>query len=146
MSIHSNVDSSPVGLRWSGSYTIDPVEHARFCAATFAENWTSPTAHPIYLHLVAHCGKGVDLTTFFAAIGTSLESGVTFGEGRLQTHHPLVIGQTYTVNTEVTQSVRKAGRRGPFDIVTCSIDVADSAGRICGTSTEAFIVPRSTHE
>jgi N-terminal half of MaoC dehydratase len=144
MSADVTASQSVVGLAWSGSFTVDPVDHARFCAATFAEDWTAPTTHPIYLHLVAHCGKGVDLTTFFAALGTSLEAGVTFGEGRLETHHPLLVGETYAVNTAVTECVRKSGRRGPFDVVTCRIEVSDPAGVVCGTSTEAFIVPRSS--
>jgi hypothetical protein len=134
--------SSPVGLTWSGSFTIDPAEHARFCRATFATDWNDPTAHPIFLHLVAHCGKGVDLTTFFAALDTSLEAGVTFGEGRLESLRPLRIGDSFEVTTTVVSSERKSGRRGPFDVVTCRIEVRDQAAVLCGISTESFIVPR----
>lgn len=145
MTTTDSVTPQILGLAWRGSFTIDERDHARFCAAVFAPDWQGPFAHPVFLHLVAHCGKGVELADFFAAIGTSLEAGVTFGEGRLESLRPLVVGATYAVSTVVVDVLRKSGRRGAFDVVTCRIEVRDDADRLCGLSTESFIVPRSAH-
>ena len=123
-----------------GSFTIDPEDHRIFCDAVFAEGWTGDVAHPMFLHLVAHCGKG-PLEDFFELIGTRLEAGVTFGQGQLDYHAPLRIGATYRVITEIAEVERKQGRRrGPFDVVTCHIDVFDG-DELVGRSRESYVVP-----
>jgi acyl dehydratase len=135
---------SLVGTRLpEGSFTIDPEAHRVFTDAVFAGPWRHETAHPMFLHIVAHVGKGMPLDEFFALIGTELEAGVTFGEGRLEFVQPLRIGATYRVATEIVSVERKHGRRrGPFDVVTTCQRVYDAAGALAGVSTESYIVPK----
>jgi acyl dehydratase len=138
---------SLIGTRLpEGSFTIDPEAHRTFTDAVFAEGWESDVAHPMFLHLVAHCGKGMPLEEFFELLGTRLESGVTFGQGRLQFLAPLRVGATYRVVTDIAAVEHKEGRRrGPFDVVTCHIDVFDADGTHVGVSDESYVVP-STEE
>ena len=111
----------------------------------FAGPWTQEVAHPLFLHIVAHCGKGMPLEEFFALIGTELEAGVTFGQGTLTYHQPLKIGATYRVTTEIVGVERKHGkRRGAFDVVTTQQRVFDEQGTLVGTSRESYIVPEGT--
>ena len=125
-----------------GSFTIEPDAHKAFTDNVFAGPWTDEIAHPLFLHLVAHCGKGMPLEEFFALIGTKLEAGVTFGEGRLEYRSPLRIGATYRVVTEIVGVERKHGkRRGAFDVVTCHINVYDGDGDVVGVSHESYVVP-----
>jgi hypothetical protein len=125
-----------------GEFTIDPDDHRAFCDAVFASPWTRDDAHPSFLHLVAHIGKGMPLPEFFALIGTSLDAGVTFGEGQLEYERPLRIGETYAVQTTIAAVESKTGRRrGRFDVVTVRSDVRDGAGTFVGSSREAYIVP-----
>lgn len=135
-----------VGATWEGRFTITPEAHAKFCAAVFVDDWSAPEAHPLFLHLVAHCGKGVSLEEFFDALGTQLTAGVTFGQGRLESLIPLRIGATYRVVTEVADVERKQGRQWPFDLVTCRIQVFDSAGELAALSHEAYVIPDATEE
>jgi hypothetical protein len=130
-----------VGTTWRGGFTIDPAVHEKFCQAVFADDWTGEDAHPLFLHLVAHCGKGVPLDEFFAALGTELEAGVTFGEGRLESHRPLRIGESYRVVTTVDSVVQKSGKRGPFDVVTCRIEMRNADDDLVGVSHESYVVP-----
>jgi hypothetical protein len=135
---------SLVGTRLpEGSFTIEPEAHRVFTDAVFAGPWPYETAHPLFLHIVAHCGKGMPLDEFFALIGTELEAGVTFGQGKLEYLQPLRIGATYRVATEIVGVERKHGRRrGPFDVVTTRQDVFDAAGTLAGVSTESYVVPK----
>lgn len=129
----------------AGSFTIDPEAHRVFTDNVFAGPWTGELAHPMFLHLTAHCGKGMPLEEFFALIGTALEAGVTFGQGTLTYHQPLKIGATYRVLTEIHDVERKHGRRrGAFDVVTCHINVFDAAGELVGVSRESYVVPEGT--
>jgi len=126
----------------AGSFTIDPEAHRVFADAVFAGPWSGEIAHPMFLHLVAHCGKGMPLEEFFALIGTELDAGVTFGQGRLEFTAPLKIGATYSVVTEIAAVEHKHGRRrGAFDVVTCHIRVYDAGGALAGVSHESYVVP-----
>jgi acyl dehydratase len=135
---------SLVGTRLpAGTFTIEPEAHRVFTDAVFAGPWRHELAHPLFLHIVAHCGKGMALEEFFALIGTELEAGVTFGQGRLEYLQPLRIGETYRVETEIVAVERKHGRRrGPFDVVTTRQRVLDAAGTPVGVSTESYVVPK----
>jgi acyl dehydratase len=124
-----------------GAFTIDPEAHRVFTDAVFAGPWEGEVAHPMFLHLVAHIGKGMPLKDFFELIGTELESGVTFGQGELRFVAPLRIGTTYRVETEIVGVERKRGRRrGAFDIVTCRSNVYDG-DTLVGVSEESYVVP-----
>lgn len=135
-----------VGTTWEGGFTITPEAHATFCAAVFVDRWSSPEAHPLFLHLVAHCGKGISLEEFFHALGTELAAGVTFGQGRLESLIPLRIGATYRVVTEVADVRRKQGRRWSFDLVTCRIEVFDADGDLAAVSHESYVIPDAWEE
>lgn len=125
-----------------GQFTIDPEAHRVFTDAVFAGAWEDELAHPLFMHIVAHCGKGMSLEEFFTLIGTELASGVTFGQGVLEYHAPLRIGETYRVESEIASVERKRGRRrASFDVVTCLMHVYDSAGALIGTSRESYVVP-----
>ena len=129
----------------AGSFTIDAEAHRVFTDNVFAGPWSGEIAHPLFLHLVAHCGKGMPLEEFFALIGTELEAGVTFGQGTLEFHQPLKIGGTYRVITEIAGVERKHGsRRGAFDVVTTHQRVFDEHDTLVGTSNESYIVPEGT--
>jgi hypothetical protein len=136
--------SELIGHRLHGEFTIDPEAHQVFTDAVFAGPWEGDVAHPLFLHLVAHCGKGMPLEEFFNLLGTRLESGVTFGQGRLVYHEPLRIGATYRVQTEIAEIERKHGRRrGAFDVVTCHIRVFDADDCLVGVSHESYVVPET---
>jgi hypothetical protein len=132
-----------IGRSWEGSFTIDPEAHRKFCSAVFVDDWDRQEAHPLFLHLVAHCGKGVSLEEFFRVLGTELAAGVTFGEGRLESRRPLRIGETYRVVTRIDDVVRKKGSRGPFDLITCRIEMIADPDEVVGVSHESFVVPRT---
>jgi hypothetical protein len=128
-----------------GRFTIEPEAHRAFTDNVFAGPWTDELAHPLFLHLVAHCGKGMPLEEFFALIGTELDAGVTFGQGTLTYHQPLRIGATYRVATEIARVERKHGRRrGAFDVVTCRIGVFDADDQLVGVSDESYVVPEGS--
>lgn len=131
-----------VGTRLpDGRHTIEPDAHRRWVQATYGEPWASPFAHPVYLFLVAHCGMGISLTAFFELIGTRLEDGVMFGQGDLEQRRPLRVGGSYRVATEIAAVERKQGAAlGPFDLVTCRLEVGDEAG-VAGVSLESYVVP-----
>lgn len=124
-----------------GEYTIEAEAHRRWVAAVFADGWQSDIAHPMYLHLVAHCGMGLPIADFFELIGTTIDGGVMFGEGRLEFIRPLRIGARYRVLARIAAVERKSGGTlGTFDALTCRIDVADAEG-VAGVSYETYVVP-----
>ncbi len=139
----SDYRRSLVGVRLpEGRFTVEESLHRMFCEAVFASGWESEYAHPLFLYLAAHCGKGMSLSAFFKLLGTELEAGVTFGEGALEFHQAVRIGAEYRVHTTIADVVTKVGRRrGAFDVVTCDSDVLDLEGQLVGTSREAYIVP-----
>lgn len=130
-----------------GTFTITEEKNGAFIGAVHADasaqGLGGGLAHPMFGHMAAHAGKGVDVGEFFAMCGASLEDGVVFGEGGLDFHAPLRAGVTYAVTGEIVQVARKTGARtGTFDAVTTRLEMRDPDGDLVVVSTETTIFPR----
>lgn len=130
-----------------GTFTITDDKNDAFVAAVHgdaaAQGLEGGLAHPMFGHMAAHAGKGVDVGQFFAMCGASLEDGVVFGEGGLEFHAPLRTGVPYTVTGTVETVARKTGARtGTFDAVTTRLEMRDLDGSLVVVSRETTIFPR----
>lgn len=135
-----------VGTRLpGGQFVIEPYEHWLMCDTVGAEPTRRGVANPMYVYYGALGGMGLTLDELFAMVGATADDGVMFGEASIDVEHALQIGSTYTVHGQITDIVRKSGKRaGVFDIVTFALDVSDDSGRHVGTSTNSFVFPRRT--
>ena len=130
-----------------GTFEISEEKNDAFVGAVHgdaaAQGLEGGFAHPMFGHMAAHAGKGVDVGQFFEMCGASLEDGVVFGEGGLEFHAPLRAGVTYSVGGVVEKVARKTGARtGTFDAVTTRLEMRDPDGGLVVVSTETTIFPR----
>jgi hypothetical protein len=130
-----------------GTFEVSEERNAAFIGAVHADadrqGLGGGFAHPMFGHMGAHAGKGIDVGEFFAMCGASLEDGVVFGEGGLDFHAPLRAGVTYSVTGEIVAVARKTGARtGTFDAVTTRLEMRDPDGGLVVVSTETTIFPR----
>jgi acyl dehydratase len=130
-----------------GTFEVSEEKNDAFVRAVHADaeaqGLSGGFAHPMFGHMAAHAGKGVDVGQFFEMCGASLEDGVVFGEGGLDFHAPLRAGVTYSVTGEIVAVARKTGARtGTFDAVTTRLEMRDPDGGLVVVSTETTIFPR----
>ena len=133
-----------VGTRFPGGrVTLESYEHWLACDAVEASALPRGGAHPMFGYYLALRGMGISLDDLFALVGATADSGVMFGEARLELIRPLSVGAEYEVSGEIESVERKEGRRaGVFDLVTFRLDVADDAGPVV-VSTNTFVFPRA---
>lgn len=103
--------------------------------------------HPGLAYLAAVQGSGVTFQDIFDLAEATAESGPMFGEQTLTFDAPLEAGVEYAVEGEVTDVVRKHGRRaGTFDMLTFELRLRDASGTIVATNVNTFIFPRAAGE
>ena len=105
----------------------------------------SERAHPALAYFVAMQGAGVSIHEIFDLLEAKADSGVMFGEQTLEFAAPLRPGTTYDIEGEITEVVRKEGKRaGVFDRVTFSLALreAENGGEPVARSTSTWIFPR----
>jgi hypothetical protein len=114
--------------------------------AVLAEN-PAPGVHPGLAYLAAVQGSGVTFQDIFDLADATAESGPMFGEQTLAFAAPLRIGVEYRVEGEITDVVRKHGRRaGTFDMLTFELRLLDADGALVATNVNTFIFPRAAGE
>lgn len=100
--------------------------------------------HPGLAYLSAVQGSGVTFQDIFDLAEAAAESGPMFGGQTLTFDAPLETGTEYTVEGEVTDVVRKHGRRaGTFDLLTFELRLRDPSGALVATNVNTFIFPRA---
>ena len=105
----------------------------------------APGVHPGLAYLAAVQGSGVTFQDIFDLAEATAESGPMFGEQTLTFDAPLEAGTEYTVEGEVTDVVRKHGRRaGTFDMLTFELRLRDPSGGLVATNVNTFIFPRAS--
>jgi hypothetical protein len=88
-----------------------------------------PAAHPSLAYFVALQGLGASVQDIFDLMGATAESGPMFGEASFEFSRPLRPDTVYDVAGEVTDVVRKEGRRaGVFDRLTFAVEVREHDG------------------
>ncbi|WP_420748989.1 hypothetical protein [Rhodococcus sp. O3] len=100
-------------------------------------------AHPVLVFLVATGSMGWSWDELFALFGASDADGPMAGETDTVVYSPLRVGGTYRVSGQIVSAVRKVGRRtGVFDIVGYRLDLHDSDGAHCASTTNSIVFPR----
>jgi acyl dehydratase len=103
--------------------------------------------HPGLAYLAAVQGSGVTFQDIFDLAEATAESGPMFGEQTLSFDAPLRVGAEYRVEGEITDVVRKHGRRaGTFDMLTFELRLLDDDGAVVATNVNTFIFPRGAGE
>jgi len=103
----------------------------------------APGVHPGLAYLAAVQGSGVTFQDIFDLAGATAESGPMFGEQTLTFAAPLQVGTEYRVEGEITDVVRKHGRRaGTFDMLTFELRLLGADGSLVATNVNTFIFPR----
>lgn len=126
-----------------GSYTVEGYQAWLCHDAILSPPLPAGIAHPMYVYYIAMGGMGVSLESLFKLIGASNDSGVMFGEAGIEQREPLQRGHRYRVSGEITEVVRKSGKRaGTFDIVSFRLDLYDDSDTLVGVSTNSFVFPR----
>jgi hypothetical protein len=106
-------------------------------------------AHPALAYFVAMQGAGISIAEIFELFGARADSGVMFGEQTLEYTGMLRPGASYDVQGEITDVVRKEGKRaGVFDRVTFALELSEegSGGEPVARSTSTWIFPRKDGE
>ncbi len=100
--------------------------------------------HPVWILLGALRGMGVDTDELVGLVEAKPDDGVLFGETTLEQHAPLRSGVRYTVTGEVTDLVRRTGRRaGTMDLFTFELSIHDPDGTLAAVSGQTFVIMRS---
>lgn len=133
-----------VGHRFpGGTYTLPQYLSWLWADAALAEP-DPDVAHPSLGYFVAMQGMGLTIQEIFDLMGATADSGVMFGETRLEFGRTLVPGTTYAVEGEIADVERKSGKRaGTFDKMTFVVRVRDrDSGEHVVTNTNTWIFPR----
>jgi hypothetical protein len=100
--------------------------------------------HPGLAYLAAVQGAGVTFQDIFDLAGATAESGPMFGEQTLMFEAPLRVDTEYAVEGEITDVIRKRGRRaGAFDLLTFELRLLNAAGDVVATNVNTFVFPRA---
>jgi hypothetical protein len=100
--------------------------------------------HPSFVPFLALDGLGATIEEILGAVGTSPEAGGVAGGLGLELIAPVEIGETYSVECEITEIDHKDGRQsGPFDRVTTMFTMSRSTdSEVVARSWILWIVPR----
>ncbi len=132
-----------IGRRFpTGTFTIKPHESWLTCDAILSPPLPDDLAHPMYAYYAALGGMGLTIEELFEIAHSSSDDGPMFGEGGIELHRPLYVGETFTIQGGIQDVVRKSGRSGTFDIISFKLDLIDQEGKVAAVSTNSFIFPR----
>lgn len=125
-----------------GTFRVEDYERVISHEAVGAPELPAPLLHPVWVMLGVLRGMGVSLGDILSQFGTS-EEGTLFGEAGLDQLHPLKSGTEYRVEGEVTDVVRRHGKRmGQFDVLTIAFRILTSNAELVATASQAFVIPR----
>lgn len=126
-----------------GTYRLGAERHARLVAALGSDAPADGSAHPLATWLIAMGGIGVSIAELFDAAGVPLEDGPMLGSAELEQDHPLEIDGTYAVSGEITELLKKTGRKlGRFDVLTIRLHVTGEDSEPAARLTCSMILPR----
>ncbi len=126
-----------------GTFTVP--EHERWLAhdAIQAPELPAPLLHPVWILMGALRGMGMALDDLIELAEATPEDGVLFGETEIEQRTPLRSGVAYSVVGEITEVVRRQGRRaGPFDVLSFELRIAEPSGAVAAVSRQSFVFPR----
>lgn len=133
-----------VGHRFpGGTYRVEPYRDWLVRDAVLAEPAAGDVVHPMFCYYGALAGMGISLDELFALAGATADSGVMFGEARIDLRRPLVVGEQLTVRGGITGVQRKEGRKaGVFDILAFELELVGGSEDVAAVSTNSFVFPR----
>jgi hypothetical protein len=105
-------------------------------------------AHPGLIYLVAIQGSGVSIQDIFDLMDATADSGVMFGEYKVEIHGTLRPDTTYDCTAEVISVERKSGRRaGVFDKLSFDVTIREQGSAdLIAVTTNDWIFPRKGEE
>jgi hypothetical protein len=105
-------------------------------------------AHPGLIYLVAIQGSGLSIQDVFDLMDATADSGVMFGEYKVEAHGTLKPDTTYDCEAEVVSVERKSGRRaGVFDKLSFEVRIREQGSdELIAVTTNDWIFPRKGEE
>jgi hypothetical protein len=120
-------------------------EYERFLGA---DAMLSPSSgpgllHPVWIFMAGFRSLGLSLDGLAHLIGASATDGVMLGETRIEQFQVLHSATDYWIRGEIVRIERHVGNRiGPFDVLTCRVEIVGERGELHASVTNAFIFPR----
>lgn len=133
-----------IGHRFPGG-TLTTAAHLTWLWADSVLAHQDPElVHPSYMFLIALKGAGISTREILALLDFRPEEGALAGGYILKFHSPLKRDTKYRVDGEITEIVRKQGKRmGPFDRFTFVISVREAESEeLVATNTTTWMIPR----
>lgn len=125
-----------------GIFAIARDEDQQVRRITQAAASSAETAHPLWAYIATQRGIGTSVAELCALGGFDVNDGPMLGSVELAYHAPLTFGETYSVEGEVLDIIRKEGRSGVFDIMTYRERLIAADATVVATATNSFILPR----
>ena len=118
---------SIIGHRFpGGTFHIEHWENFLMHDVMLVEQSPDKIAHPLYFFHLPIAGLGVTIQDIFALCRADSPDAVRAGEYVWEIERPLREDRTYRVSGEITDVVRKEGRRGGvMDLVTFVTEISD---------------------
>lgn len=133
-----------IGHRFPGA-TLTTASHLTWLWADAALAHQDPElVHPSYMLLIGLKGTGISTREILGLLDFMPEGGALAGGYVLEFHSPLRQDTEYRIDGEITDIVRKRGKRmGPFDRFTYVISVREAGGdQLVATNTTTWMIPR----
>lgn len=133
-----------VGWSFPGGSVNVPRWMNQLWAASVGSGDTAPFVHPVLVYVAAVEGSGSTFQDIFDLMDANADSGILFGEQQLDFAGPLEVERTYNVDGEITEVVRKSGKRaGVFDLLTFALRLREpGSAQPTAVSTTTFLFPR----
>lgn len=134
-----------VGHRFpDGESMIQPHEAWLGHDAMQAPDHGADELHSLWALIVGVRGMGATISELSELAEMGATDTLMFGELRIEHHLPsLSIGTTYTVRGEITDVVRRTGRRaGVFDVITVELELYSPARDHVATVANSFVFVR----
>ena len=126
-----------------GSFTVEPYQDWLMRDVALSPTSFDGPLHPLWAFAGTQGAMGVTIEGLFAIVSASSEDGPMLGESDIEIIRPLTIGETFKVRAQITDVVRKSGKRaGTFDIVTVVMAAHDASGEPVARLTNSYVFPR----
>lgn len=126
-----------------GSYRIDDWAHMLLCDNLDVPEAGDGSAHPLFGYIATQCGIGIGITELCAIADFDVADGPMLASVDLTMHRPLEVGEEYRVTGEITDIVRKQGRKaGTFDLMTFVERLEAPDGAVAAECRNVFVLPR----
>lgn len=102
-----------------------------------------PNLHPVWATLLGLRGMDLSFERLFELAEGSAEDGIYFGEAGVELRRVLEVGSTYRVSGQITDLVRRRGRKaGTFDVLTFELYLRTQEGEVAATASNSFVFVR----